>query len=332
MTTRQGDLTLLEDPVAQRLLQSTLPARLAYVWTDGTPRVVPIAFHWNGADLVLGTPPDAPKMRALHDGTKVAVSIDTDTMPYEVLQIRGSVRTDVVDGIAPEYEATTLRTLGDQAGRAWLENMRPISPADDPGLHHPGVGRDPGLRAALPPGRSNAPWSGREPPVESRSQVEQARGRAARPPPLVAVAAALAQRALTGATPRPRAARAAATAVVASASLSMAGASAGLFRRSGTTVDPLHPDRASALVTAGPNAISRNPMYVGMAGMLLAHAVWRGSWAALLPLGGFVLLVDRLQVEAEQSALLDRFGGEYEAYRASTPRWIGPRSLGATRS
>ncbi len=128
MTTRQGDLALLEDPVAQRLLQSTLPARLAYVWTDGTPRVVPIAFHWNGAELVLGTPPDAPKMRALHDGTKVAVSIDTDTMPYEVLQIRGSVRTDVVDGIAPEYEATTLRTLGDQAGRAWLENMRPICP------------------------------------------------------------------------------------------------------------------------------------------------------------------------------------------------------------
>ena len=30
MTTRQGDLALLDHPVAQRLLQSTAPARLAY--------------------------------------------------------------------------------------------------------------------------------------------------------------------------------------------------------------------------------------------------------------------------------------------------------------
>lgn len=128
MTTRQGDLALLNDPVAQRLLLSPAPARLAYVWIDGTPRVVPIGFHWNGTELVLGTPPDAPKTRALSDGTKVAVTIDTDTMPYNVLQIRGSVRTDIVDGIAPEYEAMTLRSLGDEAGRAWLANLRPICP------------------------------------------------------------------------------------------------------------------------------------------------------------------------------------------------------------
>lgn len=128
MTTRQGDTGLLDDPVAQRLLQSTSPAHLAYVWTDGTPRVVPIGFHWNGSELVLGTPPDAPKTKALVDGATVAVSIDTDTMPYKVLQIRGTVRTDVVDGIAPEYEAMTLRTQGEEAGRAWLENLGHISP------------------------------------------------------------------------------------------------------------------------------------------------------------------------------------------------------------
>src|SRR6187402_2214692 len=105
MPTRQGDLAMLEDPVAQRLLRSTTPARLAYVWTDGTPRVVPIGFHWNGEELVFGTPPDAPKMKALHDGDRVAASIDTDVMPYRVLQLRGRIRTDTVDGVAPEYEA-----------------------------------------------------------------------------------------------------------------------------------------------------------------------------------------------------------------------------------
>ncbi len=147
------------------------------------------------------------------------------------------------------------------------------------------------------------------------------------PPPLVAVAAAVAQRALTGPTPRPTAGRAALTAGIALASFSMAGATARLFRRSGTTVDPVHPDRASALVTTGPNSISRNPMYVGLAGLLLANAAWRGSWAGLVPVAGFVLLIDRIQVEAEESALLAKFGAEYESYRGSTPRWIGPGSL-----
>jgi hypothetical protein len=128
MTTHQGDLALLDDPVAQRLLQSPIPARLAYTWHDGTPRVVPIGFHWNGQEIVLGTPPDAPKMNVLRDGVKVALTIDSDTMPFKVLLLRGTVRVDTVEGIAPEYAATTRRTLGDEQGQAWLDNLRPICP------------------------------------------------------------------------------------------------------------------------------------------------------------------------------------------------------------
>ena len=126
--TTQGSLDLLDDPVAQALLASTAPARLAYTWPDGTPRLIPIGFHWNGTQIVLGTPPDAPKMRVLRDGSILAVSIDTDTMPYKVLQIRGTVRTDVVDGIAPEYEANTIATFGEEAGRAWLDQMVQLCP------------------------------------------------------------------------------------------------------------------------------------------------------------------------------------------------------------
>jgi hypothetical protein len=128
MTTRQGDLSLLNDPVAQRLLQSTLPARLAYNWKDGTPRVVPIWFHWNGKEIVLGTPPDAPKMQALEDGVKVALTLDSDTMPYKVLQLRGTARVDTVEGIAPEYAMAAVRVLGEEGGRAWLEQLAPICP------------------------------------------------------------------------------------------------------------------------------------------------------------------------------------------------------------
>ena len=128
MTTRQGDISLLEDPVAQQLLQSRIPARLAYTWVDGTPRVVPINFHFNGKELVFGTPPDAPKMTVLRDGLPVAVTIDGDSMPYRVLLVRGTVRTDVVDGIAPEYVQMTLRCFGTEAGQAWLEQMAPMCP------------------------------------------------------------------------------------------------------------------------------------------------------------------------------------------------------------
>ncbi len=116
MPTKQGNVGLLDDPVAQKMLQSTVPARFAYNWTDGTPRVVPIGFHWNGSEIVLGTPDDAPKMKALHDGDAVAVTIDSDTMPYKVLLIRGTIRVDVVDGIAPEYEEA-VQTGDGRGGR-----------------------------------------------------------------------------------------------------------------------------------------------------------------------------------------------------------------------
>ena len=84
------------------------------------------------------------------------------------------------------------------------------------------------------------------------------------------------------------------------------------------------------LVTSGANSISRNPMYVGLAGLLLAHAVWRGSGVALLPLAGFVAFIDRVQIHAEEVALLEKFGAEYAAYQATTPRWVDRRSLGLT--
>jgi hypothetical protein len=47
-------------------------------------------------------------------------------MPYKVLLIRGTVRTDTVDGIAPEYAAMTKRVFGEEAGQAWLDQMGPM--------------------------------------------------------------------------------------------------------------------------------------------------------------------------------------------------------------
>jgi hypothetical protein len=128
VTTQQGDLTLLDHPIAQQLLQAPTPARLAYVWSDGTPRVVPIGFHWNGSHLLLGSPPGAPKVKILQDGAPVAVTIDTDQMPHHVLMIRGRATTDITTGIAPEYAAMCHRTMGDDGATAWLEQLAPLCP------------------------------------------------------------------------------------------------------------------------------------------------------------------------------------------------------------
>jgi hypothetical protein len=40
MPVKQGDLSLLQHPASQQLLQSKIPARFANVWTDSTPRVI----------------------------------------------------------------------------------------------------------------------------------------------------------------------------------------------------------------------------------------------------------------------------------------------------
>jgi len=76
MPVKQGSLELLQHPASKEVLQSNIPACLAYVWMDGTPRVVPIWFHWNDREFVLGTPSKAPKLKALRKNPKVALTID----------------------------------------------------------------------------------------------------------------------------------------------------------------------------------------------------------------------------------------------------------------
>ncbi|MEC3917278.1 pyridoxamine 5'-phosphate oxidase family protein [Nocardia sp. CDC160] len=93
---------ILNRPLSQELLARDL-TRLAYVATDGTPRSIPIAFHWNGTELVLCTSKNAPKLHALRKNPMVALTIDTEVHPPKILLIRGRVELDVVDGIPWEY-------------------------------------------------------------------------------------------------------------------------------------------------------------------------------------------------------------------------------------
>ena len=149
------------------------------------------------------------------------------------------------------------------------------------------------------------------------------------PPPLLALGAGLAQRALTKDPQRPGAFRAAVAGTTGAASMLLARSSARSLGEAGTSLNPVDPTQASVLVTTGANAVTRNPMYLGLTGLLLANAIRLRSWRALVPATVFVLLIDRLQIPAEETALSARFGEDYEAYRRAVPRWLDGRSVGS---
>ena len=122
-----GETALLTHPVARDLLQSTLPMRLAYIARDGTPRVVPMQFHWTGSEVVLSSWPDDPKVAALQVHPQVALTLDTAEMPFRVLQIRGVAEVTIVAGVSAEMEAASMRYLGPEGGRAWVEQVGRLS-------------------------------------------------------------------------------------------------------------------------------------------------------------------------------------------------------------
>jgi hypothetical protein len=128
----QGDLRLLDTDLAQHLLRSSIPARLAFVAADGTPRVVPTWFEWNGAEIVMvtyvagpnaGIRHPAARLAALRANPAVALTIDTEQFPAQSLTIRGQAEIDEVDGLAPEYVASAHRYLGDVAATEMLASM-----------------------------------------------------------------------------------------------------------------------------------------------------------------------------------------------------------------
>lgn len=122
-------MTILRtDPVAQQLLHSAIPARLAYVWRDGTPRVVPMWVHWTGEDLLMGAPPNAPKMTVLTDHPRVAFTIDSNDWPYGLLSVRGIASVQLVEQPVnetfPEYAAMARRYLGDNGGQEFMQALQ----------------------------------------------------------------------------------------------------------------------------------------------------------------------------------------------------------------
>jgi len=93
---------ILNRPRSREMLARDI-VRLGYVAVDGTPRTVPIGFSWNGTEIVMCTPRNAPKLAALRRNPAVALTIDTEVHPPTILLLRGTAELDDVDGIPEEF-------------------------------------------------------------------------------------------------------------------------------------------------------------------------------------------------------------------------------------
>tara|TARA_B100000123_G_scaffold223238_1_gene171795 strand:- start:8 stop:454 length:447 start_codon:yes stop_codon:yes gene_type:complete len=94
------------------------------------------------------------------------------------------------------------------------------------------------------------------------------------------------------------------------------------FNRQKTTVNPLEPRQASALVSSGIFKYSRNPMYLGMLIILLALSFKFNLVGGIVISLFFYLFITKFQILPEEEAMNELFGDEFTEYSNRTRRWI----------
>lgn len=152
-----------------------------------------------------------------------------------------------------------------------------------------------------------AAWELRVPPLALAGAAAGSMGLLARATPALAV---------------PFRERAAIASILAIAGVAIALAGVVELRDARTTVSPLSPNRASALVVSGIYGYTRNPMYLGMAILLVAWAVQLSHPLALLGVAAFVAYIHRFQIIPEEKAMHALFPGAFGAYARRVRRWI----------
>lgn len=93
-----------------------------------------------------------------------------------------------------------------------------------------------------------------------------------------------------------------------------------LYKKSKTTVKP-H-DRPIALIRHGPFKYTRNPMYLGMALILLGFAVALGSYASMIFPFAFIAMMEGFFIPVEEKILDKTFGSAYKRYKSRVRKWL----------
>ncbi|MEF8812541.1 MAG: isoprenylcysteine carboxylmethyltransferase family protein [Halovenus sp.] len=95
---------------------------------------------------------------------------------------------------------------------------------------------------------------------------------------------------------------------------------AATFRRMGETLSPVADPRQ--LVTAGPLAYTRNPLYLAVVTACLGIAGLAGSPVALGYAAALWLAYHVVVVTVEEPKLREAFGGAFDRYCERVPRWL----------
>lgn len=117
---------VMATPYARQLVQSQIPARIAYTGLDGDPRVVPVGYDWDGTHIKFASVMGSAKNDALRLNPQVAITIDTEGYPPKVLLLRGTAQIEIVDGVPDIYVRASTRRLPEDQWQPWEEGVRAL--------------------------------------------------------------------------------------------------------------------------------------------------------------------------------------------------------------
>lgn len=123
---RDAIIDLMNDPVMRGLVEAPIHARLALSAGDGSLRVVPIGYSWDGEVFVMASANNSPKVKALDANPKAALTVDTDSFPLRVLLLRGETTMEMVDGVPDEFVEAERRFVGAENMPGWEVGVRSL--------------------------------------------------------------------------------------------------------------------------------------------------------------------------------------------------------------
>ena len=94
------------------------------------------------------------------------------------------------------------------------------------------------------------------------------------------------------------------------------------FKKENTTINPMDPTQTIKLVATGTFALSRNPMYLGLAGILTGVTLFLQAWLGFVAIPIFIMYINKYQIAPEEKILTEKFKDDYISYCSTVKRWI----------
>ena len=94
------------------------------------------------------------------------------------------------------------------------------------------------------------------------------------------------------------------------------------FKKENTTINPMDLTQTIKLVVTGTFALSRNPMYLGLAGILIGVTLFLKAWLGFIAIPIFIMYINKYQIAPEEKILTEKFKDDYISYCSTVKRWI----------